>query len=181
MIRSSDQRDILFSKLAKIQVKIGWNWRTKGLKMQNEVCKSNLNTNYRQMIDRTSLLTRLPRIWGFNSRGSKWICGVSSSVDVLCSRGNFDQIRWLITMNPALIKSRSSLNAGESWWTQDLPSNSLNCFTNRSKVLKRREEHRFLKKNSRDEYEPSISRCDLRRPIARNCRIHSPWHGPRSP
>ena len=100
------------------------------------------------MIDRTSLLTRLPWRWGFNSRGLKWICAVSSSAHVRRSREKFDQIRRLITTTPALIGLRSSLNVGESWWTQDLPSNSLNCFTNRSKVKKRREEHRFLKGNS---------------------------------
>ena len=41
--------------------------------------------------------------------------------------------------------------------------------------------HQFLKKNSRDEYEPSISRCDLRCLIVRNCRNRGPRRGPCSP
>ena len=56
--------------------------------------------------------------------------------------------------NHVLIGSRSSLNTGESWWTQDILSNSLNCFTNRSKFEKRREEHRFLRRNSREKCRP---------------------------
>ena len=106
------------------------------------------------MIDRTSLLTWLPRRFGFNSRGLKSIGLISSSADVRRSRGKFNQIRRLITMNHALIGSQSSLNTGESWWTQDLPSNSLNFFMNRSKVEKTREEYRFLKRSSRDKRGP---------------------------
>ena len=99
------------------------------------------------MIDQTALLTRLQQIFDFNSRGLKSMGLISYSAYVRHSRGKFDQIRRLIMTNSALIGSRSSLNVGELWWTQDLPSNSLNCFTNWSKVKKRREEHRFLKRN----------------------------------
>ena len=90
------------------------------------------------MIDWISLITQFSWRFGFNSRRLKSIDLISSSADVRRSRGKFDRIRRLITTNLALIGSQSSLNAGKSWWTQDLPSNSLNCFTNWSKVKKRR-------------------------------------------
>ena len=101
-----------------------------------------------KIIDQISLLTWVQWRWGFNSRGLKWICVVSSSADIPRSRGKFDEIWRLITANPALIGSRSSLNRAESQCTQDLPLNWLNYFTNRSKVEKRREEHWFLKRSS---------------------------------
>ena len=91
------------------------------------------------MNDWFSLLTRLPWRFDFNSLGLKSIGLISSSADVRRSRAEFDQIRWFITMNPASIGSQSSLNAGESWWTQDIPSKSLNCLTIRSKVKRRRD------------------------------------------
>ena len=100
------------------------------------------------MNDRISLLTRLMWRFGFNSCGLKSNGLISSSADVLRPRGKFDRIRRLITTNPALIGSRLSLNTGESWWTQDLLSKPLNCFTIRSKVKVQREEHRYLKKKS---------------------------------
>ena len=53
------------------------------------------------------------------------------------SRGKFDEIKEEFVINPAPIPSELSLNAGESWWTKDLPINSLNSFTNRSKVKKK--------------------------------------------
>ena len=56
--------------------------------------------------------------------------------------------------NLALIGSRSSLNTGKSWWTQDLPSNSLNWFTNRLKVNVQREEHWYLKEIQREKRGP---------------------------
>ena len=65
------------------------------------------------------------------------------------SRGKFDEIKRLIMTNLAPVGSRSSLNVGESWWTQDLPSNLLNFFMNQSRVKKQREEHRLLKRNFR--------------------------------
>ena len=47
--------------------------------MQNQRSKPNKNTNYLLIIDRTSLLTRLPQEWGLNSRGLNRICSDSSS------------------------------------------------------------------------------------------------------
>ena len=47
--------------------------------MQNERSKPNKNTNSVLIIDRTSLLTRLPQEWGLNSCGLKRICLDSSS------------------------------------------------------------------------------------------------------
>ena len=82
---------MLFSKSAKIRVEIGWTWRRKWLKMQNWLWKSRLNTNYRQMINQTSLLTQLPQRCGFNSCGLKWVCAVSSLTDVRRSRAKFDR------------------------------------------------------------------------------------------
>ena len=60
-------------------------------------------------------------------------------VDVRNSRGKFDEIKEKFVINPAHIASQSSLNAGGSQWTRDLPRNSLNLFTNRSKVQEQRE------------------------------------------
>ena len=91
------------------------------------------------MHDRFSLLTRLPWRFGFNSRGLKSIDLISSSADVRHSMGEFNRIQRLITTNPASIGSQLCVNAGESWWTQDLPSKSLILFTIRSKVKRRRE------------------------------------------
>ena len=91
------------------------------------------------MNDRFSLLTRFPWRFGFNSCRLKSIGLISSLGDVRHSRGEFDWIRWLITTNPTSMGSRSSLNAGESRWNQDLPSKSLNCFTIRWNVKRRRE------------------------------------------
>ena len=50
------------------------------------------------------------------------------------SRGKFDEIKEKFAINPAPIASQSSLNAGGSWWTRDLPENLLNSFKNGSKV-----------------------------------------------
>ena len=91
------------------------------------------------------MLTWFPWRWGFNSRGLKWICADSSSADVRCSRGKFDQIRRNFVINPAPIGSQSRLNVGGSWRTQDLAKKLLNSFTIQSRVKKTREEHRFLK------------------------------------
>ena len=106
------------------------------------------------MIDRISLLTQFPWRFGFNSRGLKSIGLISSSRMFGVQGENSIKIQRLITTNLAPIGSRLSLNAGESWWTQDLPSNSLNCFMNRAKFKERREEHRFLKRNSREKSGP---------------------------
>ena len=46
--------------------------------------------------------------------------------DVRNSRGKFDKIKGKFVINPALIASQSSLNAGRSRWTRDLPQNFLN-------------------------------------------------------
>ena len=102
------------------------------------------------MIDRTSLLTQFLWRCGFNSRGLKWICMGSSSADVRCSRAKFDQIRRNFVINPTLIGSQSSLNAGRSWRTQDLAQKLLNSFTIQSMVEKQEEHHRFLKGNFRE-------------------------------
>ena len=100
------------------------------------------------MIDQISLLTQFPWRFGFNSHGLKSIGFISSS-QTFDFQGEYSiEIQRLITTNPAPIGSRLNLNVGESWWTQDLPSNLLNSFTKRSKVKERREEHQFLKRNS---------------------------------
>ena len=59
-------------------------------------------------------------------------------VDVRSSRGKFDEIKEKFVINPAPIASQSSLNAGGTRWTRDLPRNSLNFFTSRSKVEEQR-------------------------------------------
>ena len=61
--------------------------------------------------------------------------------DVRNSRGKFDEIKEKFTINPSPIASQSSLNAGGSRWTRELPRNSLNSFTNRSKFGEQREEY----------------------------------------
>ena len=94
------------------------------------------------------------------------------------SRGKFDEIqRWIMT-NRAPIGSRLSLNVGEPWWTQDFPSNSLNHLTNQSRVEEEERIYWFLKENSRDEYEPSIWRCNSRCPITQNWWHRGPRRGP---
>ena len=68
-------------------------------------------------------------------------------VDVRNSRGKFDEIKEKFVINPAPIASQSSLNVGGTRWTRDLPRNSLNFFTSRSKVEEqRREIHGFKEK-----------------------------------
>ena len=68
--------------------------------------------------------------------------------DVRNSRGKFDEIKEKFTINPAPIASQSSLNAGGSRWTRDLPRNLLNSFTNRSKVENKEGRiHRFYREN----------------------------------
>ena len=47
-------------------------------------------------------------------------------MDVQNSRGKFDEIKGEFVINPAPIASESSLNAGESRRTRDLPGNLLN-------------------------------------------------------
>ena len=59
-------------------------------------------------------------------------------VDVRNSRGKFDEIKEKFMINPAPIASQLSLNAGGTRWTRDLPRNSLNFFTSRSKVKEQR-------------------------------------------
>ena len=69
-------------------------------------------------------------------------------VDVRNSRGKFEDIKEKFAINPAPIASQSSLNVGGSRWNRDLPRNSLNSFTNRSKVEEqRREIHAFKEGN----------------------------------
>ena len=67
-------------------------------------------------------------------------------VDVRNSRGKFDEIKEEFVINPAPIPSESSLNAGGTRRTKDLPRNSLNFFTSRSKVEEQRREIHALKK-----------------------------------
>ena len=68
--------------------------------------------------------------------------------DVRNSRGKFDEIKEKFDINPAPIALQLSLNARGSRRTRDLPRNSLNSFTNRSKVEEqRREIHAFKKEN----------------------------------
>ena len=67
-------------------------------------------------------------------------------VDVRNSRGKFDEIKEKFVINPAPIASQSSLNAGGTRWTRDLPRNSLNFFTSRSKVEEQRREYMLLKR-----------------------------------
>ena len=59
-------------------------------------------------------------------------------VDVRNSRGKFDEIKEKFVINPAPIASQSSLNVGGTRWTRDLPGNSPNFFTSRSKVKEQR-------------------------------------------
>ena len=47
-------------------------------------------------------------------------------MDVRNSRENFDEIKGEFAINPAAIALQSSLNAGGSRRTRDLPRNSLN-------------------------------------------------------
>ena len=69
-------------------------------------------------------------------------------VDVWNSSGKFNEIKEKFAINPARIASQSSLNAGELGWTRDLPRNSLNSFTNRSKVKNKEKEYiGFKEKN----------------------------------
>ena len=133
------------------------------------------------MNDRFSLLTRLTWRFDFNSRGLKSIDLISSSADVRRSRGEFDRLQRIIMTNPASIGLWLSLNAGESWWAQDLPQKLLNYFTIWSKVWFTKEEHRFLKKNFCEKRRPSVLWCDLRRPISRNRWNHGPRSGPTIP
>ena len=66
--------------------------------------------------------------------------------DVRNWRGKFDEIKEEFTINPALIASQSSLNAGGSRWTRDLPWNSLNSLHEWIKSWEqRRRIHGFLK------------------------------------
>ena len=73
-------------------------------------------------------------------------------VDVLNSRGKFDEIKEKFVINPAPIASQSSLNAGGTRWTRDLPRNSLNFFTSRSKVKEQRRSTWLFK----EEIDPKI-------------------------
>ena len=66
-------------------------------------------------------------------------------VDVRNWRGKFDEIKEKFVINPAPIASQSSVYAGGSRWTRDLPRNSLNFFTSRSKVKFEREKYIGLK------------------------------------
>ena len=59
-------------------------------------------------------------------------------MDVRNSRGKFDEIKEKFGINPTPIASQSSLNAGGSRCTRDLPRNLLSSFTNRSKVEEER-------------------------------------------
>ena len=97
------------------------------------------------MNDWFSLLTWLPWRFGFNSSGLKSICAVSSSAVVRHLRGEFDWIQRLIMTNPASVTSRSSLNVGELWWTQDLAIKFRNCFMIQSRIKRRREYINFYK------------------------------------
>ena len=58
-------------------------------------------------------------------------------MNVRNSRGKLDEIKEKFVINPAPIASQSSLNAGGSRGTRDLPQNSLKSFTNRSKVKRK--------------------------------------------
>ena len=62
------------------------------------------------------------------------------------SRGKFDEIKEEFVINPAPIPLELSLNEEGSRWTKDLPRNSLNSFTNRSKLEVSKGVHGFLKR-----------------------------------
>ena len=79
VISNYNQTDVLFSKLEIFRTKNWGKWRTLRTNLQNYTSKSNKNSNYLLIINRISLLTRLPQEWGFNSRGLKRICSDSSS------------------------------------------------------------------------------------------------------
>ena len=85
------------------------------------------------------LLTRLLQRRGFNSGELKCICSISSSADVLRSRGEFDRIKQNFMINPSPIGSQSSLNVRGSRRTQDLAQKLLYCFAIQSRVKRRRE------------------------------------------
>ena len=65
-------------------------------------------------------------------------------MDVRNLRGKFDEIMEKFVINLAPIASQSSLNAGGTGRTRDLPRNLFNFFTSRSKVKnKERRIHAF--------------------------------------
>ena len=61
---------------------------------------------------------------------------IFSITDVRNSKGKFDKIRWKFMINPAPIRSKSSLNEGGSRRTQDFSFKSLNSFMIQSRVKK---------------------------------------------
>ena len=68
--------------------------------------------------------------------------------DVRNSMGKFDEIKEKFVINPAPITLQSSLNVGGSRWTRNLSRNSIDFFTNRSKVKEQgREIHAFKEEN----------------------------------
>ena len=72
--------------------------------------------------------------------------------DVRNSWGKFDEIMEEFAMNPAPIASQLSLNMGGSRRTSDFAPNSLNYFTNQSKVEEQKRTHRLF----RGDFRPKI-------------------------
>ena len=106
------------------------------------------------MNDRFTLLTRLTWRLGFNSRGLKSICSVSSLAYVRRSRGKFNQIKRWITTNPASIWSWLSLEHRGIVMNSRYALKSLNCFTINQELLWRREYINFYKEIPREKRWP---------------------------
>ena len=76
-------------------------------------------------------------------------------MDVRNSRGKFDEIKGELRINPAPIASQSSLNAGGSRRTRDLPQNSLNSLHESIKSLENKKgEYMLLKGNFARNFRP---------------------------
>ena len=78
-------------------------------------------------------------------------------MDVRRSRGEFDRIRRLITMNPTSIGSRLSLRAGDHDEVKIFLQNCLVASRFNQKLREEERIHPFLKKNSREKFGPSYA------------------------
>ena len=138
-----------------------------------------MNTNYRNMNDRFTLLTRLTRRFGFNSRGFKSICVISSSAYVRHSRGEIDRIKRWFVINPTPIGSQSSLNAGDHEELKILLKNHLiPSRFNQELRYKGREEHRFIEKVCENRGPFNILKIGWTVPNACSRWATIPWRGP---
>ena len=123
------------------------------------------------MNDWFTQLTRLMRRLGSKLRRLKCIWSVSSSAYFRHSRGEFDQILWWFTINPAPIGSQSSRNAGGSWRTQDFTQKLLNSLTIQSK----RKNHVLQEKSPRKSRTVQFREDGSTVAIARSSWATIPW------